>query len=81
MKFLCHRLGCGVFTKPETFPNVKDGASRSLFIPDEVIYPGHPRFKTLTRNIRMRRGEKVAINVPGKNFKHKITFNKIISNL
>lgn len=58
------RLGCGVFTKPETFTNVKDGASRSLFIPDEVIFPGHPRFKTLTRNIRMRRGEKVAINVP-----------------
>ncbi len=25
---------------------------------------GHPRFKTLSRNIRMRRGEKVIINVP-----------------
>jgi len=40
------------------------GASRSLFFPDEAIYPGHPRFKTLTRNIMERRQEKVAINIP-----------------
>ncbi|XP_024085611.1 glutamate--cysteine ligase catalytic subunit [Cimex lectularius] len=58
------RLGCGVFTNPVHMPNPNEGSSRSLFIPDEVIYPGHPRFKTLTRNIRMRRGEKVAINLP-----------------
>jgi len=35
-----------------------------LFYPDEAINNSHPRFKTLTRNIRQRRGEKVAINVP-----------------
>ncbi|KAK9503697.1 hypothetical protein O3M35_010204 [Rhynocoris fuscipes] len=58
------RLGCGVFSTPPTYPTPTDGASRSLFIPDEIIYGGHPRFKTLTRNIRMRRGEKVAINLP-----------------
>ena len=28
------------------------------------ISQGHPRFRTLTRNIRKRRGKKVAINIP-----------------
>ena len=37
---------------------------RSLFFPDEAINGSHPRFKTLTRNIRERRGEKIMINVP-----------------
>ena len=32
-------------------------------VPDEVISP-IPRFATLTRNIRTRRGEKVRIRVP-----------------
>ncbi|KAI9218943.1 glutamate-cysteine ligase-domain-containing protein [Blastocladiella britannica] len=38
-------------------------SSKSLFIPDDAINP-HPRFRTLTANIRERRGEKVAINLP-----------------
>lgn len=38
-------------------------ASRSLFIPDDVISK-HIRFPTLTRNIRQRRGKKVDIRVP-----------------
>ncbi|GAB6024290.1 hypothetical protein CHUAL_008982 [Chamberlinius hualienensis] len=58
------RLGCGIFTDPPTKPTPTEGASHSLFFPDEAIYPGHPRFRTLTRNIRERRGEKVAINIP-----------------
>lgn len=37
---------------------------RSLFFPDEAINNSHPRFATVTRNIRERRGEKVVINVP-----------------
>lgn len=49
-------------------PAPSSSASKSLFFPDEAIYPGHPRFKTLTRNIRLRRGEKVAINIPSKYF-------------
>ncbi|XP_040839498.1 glutamate--cysteine ligase catalytic subunit isoform X5 [Ochotona curzoniae] len=58
------RLGCPGFTLPEYKPNpVEGGASKSLFFPDEAINK-HPRFSTLTRNIRHRRGEKVAINVP-----------------
>ncbi|XP_054425466.1 glutamate--cysteine ligase catalytic subunit isoform X2 [Pteronotus mesoamericanus] len=58
------RLGCPGFTLPEFKPNpVKGGASKSLFFPDEAINK-HPRFSTLTRNIRHRRGEKVVINVP-----------------
>ncbi|KAF6203999.1 hypothetical protein GE061_002338 [Apolygus lucorum] len=58
------RLGIGIFTDPPTVPDPLGSASKSLFIPDDVIFSGHPRFKTLTRNIRMRRGEKVAINIP-----------------
>ncbi|KAL1140373.1 hypothetical protein AAG570_000305 [Ranatra chinensis] len=58
------RLGCPNFTNPPSTPTPSGGASNSLFIPDEVIYPGHPRFKTLTRNIRLRSGDKVAINMP-----------------
>ncbi|XP_046478901.1 glutamate--cysteine ligase isoform X1 [Neodiprion pinetum] len=58
------RLGAADFTDPPTKPTPTSGASRSLFFPDEAIFPGHPRFKTLTRNIRLRRGEKVAINLP-----------------
>lgn len=67
------RLGCREFTHPVYNPNPQDPASsaKSLYFPDEAIFPGHPRFKTLTRNIRMRRGEKVAIKL--KVFKDKNT--------
>ncbi|XP_037081678.1 glutamate--cysteine ligase catalytic subunit-like [Pollicipes pollicipes] len=58
------RLGCGTFTEPPCRPTPGSGSSRSLFIPEEVIFPAHPRFATLTRNIRERRGKKVAINMP-----------------
>ncbi|CAK8697356.1 glutamate--cysteine ligase catalytic subunit-like [Clavelina lepadiformis] len=59
------RLGCFDFTNPtyriegpETNP-----VSRSLFFPDQAI-SSHPRFPFLTQNIRERRGEKIAINIP-----------------
>lgn len=58
------RLGCQEFTWPVDQPTPKAGYSRSLFVPDSVIYKGHPRFATLTRNIRERRCERVAINIP-----------------
>ncbi|KAK3929047.1 Glutamate--cysteine ligase catalytic subunit [Frankliniella fusca] len=58
------RLGCTNFTDPPSTVTPAEGTTRSLFFPDDCIYPGHPRFKTLTRNIRLRRGEKVAINLP-----------------
>ncbi|RUS73617.1 hypothetical protein EGW08_018623 [Elysia chlorotica] len=57
-------MGVGEFTMPPAKPRPEDGVSRSLFFPDEAITQSHPRFKTLTRNIRHRRKEKVAINVP-----------------
>lgn len=72
------RLGAKDFTVPPTKPTT-EGASQSLFIPDEVIFPGHPRFKNLTRNIRLRRGEKVAINVPV--FKDKNTPSPYVEDL
>lgn len=58
------RNGCPDFTWPSFKPNPSTSASASLFFPDEVIFPDHPRFKTLTRNIRMRRREKVAHYIP-----------------
>ncbi|CAF1137038.1 unnamed protein product [Adineta steineri] len=58
------RNGCIDFTYPTHKTTPSTSASASLFFPDEVIYPEHPRFKTLTRNIRMRRQSKVAIHVP-----------------
>uniref|UniRef100_T1IQF3 Innexin n=1 Tax=Strigamia maritima TaxID=126957 RepID=T1IQF3_STRMM len=57
-------LGAGNFTFPSAKTTPQNGASCSLFFPDDAIYLGHPRFKTLTRNICNRRGEKVAINIP-----------------
>ena len=58
------RMGCENFTEPEVLPDPEGSVTKSLFWPDPAIFCGHPRFKTLTRNIRCRRGEKVAINLP-----------------
>ncbi|KAK9879781.1 hypothetical protein WA026_006844 [Henosepilachna vigintioctopunctata] len=66
------RLGCENFTDPPTHPNPKEGYTQSFFFPDDAIFPGHPRFKTLSRNIRERRGEKVAINIPVFRDKHTV---------
>ncbi|KAI8868465.1 GCS-domain-containing protein, partial [Ramicandelaber brevisporus] len=61
------RLGCGAdsFYAPNGGGSVQPGgpAARSLFFPDDAIYV-HPRFPTLSANIRTRRQSKVAINVP-----------------
>ena len=53
------RLGVNPFTEPETCPNSETSFSRSDYWPNPATYLGHPRFKTLTRNITMRRKEKV----------------------
>ncbi|ESP03368.1 hypothetical protein LOTGIDRAFT_224402 [Lottia gigantea] len=58
------RIGCENFTSPALKPTPEKGYSHSLFFPDGAINQGHPRFHTLTRNIRERRGKKVAINIP-----------------
>ncbi|GMI08521.1 hypothetical protein TrLO_g15971 [Triparma laevis f. longispina] len=49
----------------QTVPPSKRGGefSESSYVSDSIINP-HPRFGTLTRNIRERRGEKVNIRVP-----------------
>lgn len=59
------RLGAPKCTYPiyETKPDDENSSARSNYFPDEAIYPGHPRFKTLTRNIRLRRGGNVDINL------------------
>ncbi|XP_050309513.1 glutamate--cysteine ligase catalytic subunit [Anthonomus grandis grandis] len=58
------RLGCPNFTDPPTKPSPEGDGSKSLFFPDEAVFSGHPRFMNLVRNIRKRRGEQVAINLP-----------------
>lgn len=54
-------MGCGDFCFPSA--RAAGNASKSLFLPDEIINK-HVRFPTLTANIRRRRGSKVAINIP-----------------
>jgi glutamate--cysteine ligase catalytic subunit len=57
------RLGAPGFTADGLVPTPEGPVSQSLYIPDESIQQ-HPRFPTLTANIRKRRGEKVMIAVP-----------------
>lgn len=54
-------MGVGDFVSPSAPPGGE--ASESDFVPDTCINP-HPRFATLTGNIRRRRGGKVDIRVP-----------------
>jgi glutamate--cysteine ligase catalytic subunit len=54
-------MGVGSFTEPALPPGGPIANSR--FLPDGLINP-HPRFGTLTRNIRLRRGQNVNIHVP-----------------
>lgn len=59
------RNGCPRFTSPE-HPIKRGGQEDNLsdYFPVEAITQGHPRFKTLARNIKARRGDKVCLNVP-----------------
>ncbi|XP_071492042.1 glutamate--cysteine ligase catalytic subunit-like [Diadema antillarum] len=57
------RLGCLDSTFPPCQMTEKS-ITKSIFVPDQTIHSSHPRFRTLTENIRKRRGEKVCINVP-----------------
>lgn len=71
------RLGVGEYTYPSTLPY--GPVARSVFTSDEVINP-HPRFATLSRNIRVRRGEKVDISLPVFVDKHTDTNQSLIPN-
>jgi len=60
------RLGCPRFTVPEFViadPEKDNPLTLSEYFPEGAINR-HPRFSTLARNIRERRGKKVSINVP-----------------
>eukprot|EP00800_Vazella_pourtalesii_P017771 TRINITY_DN5543_c1_g1_i2.p1 TRINITY_DN5543_c1_g1~~TRINITY_DN5543_c1_g1_i2.p1 ORF type:complete len:202 (+),score=49.18 TRINITY_DN5543_c1_g1_i2:109-714(+) len=55
------RLGCDRFTEP---PAATSGEiNKSVFIPDDMINT-HTRYRCIELNIRERRGERIAINVP-----------------
>ena len=43
------RLGCPSFTFPEYRPDPHTSVTGSLFFPDEAIFNGHPRFRTLAK--------------------------------
>ncbi|XP_032514571.1 glutamate--cysteine ligase catalytic subunit [Danaus plexippus] len=58
------RLGSPNFTSPPYKPTPDRGVSLSYFFPDQATFPGHPRYKTLAENIRKRRGNRMAINIP-----------------
>ncbi|EYC05040.1 hypothetical protein Y032_0084g1747 [Ancylostoma ceylanicum] len=73
-------LGSRDFTVPPMKPTPRqEGPGRSIFWPEDAVFCGHPRFKNLVKNIRGRRGEKVAINVPI--FRDKNTPNPYIEDL
>jgi len=56
------RMGQGAFTnRPDS---TESPHSQSLFVPDICINQTHPRFSTLTANIRLRRTRKVCIQIP-----------------
>ena len=57
------RLGAGEHTEPPSAARRGGPVARSRFVADDVITP-HPRFASLTRNIRERRGERVEVLVP-----------------
>lgn len=81
-------MGVGKFHMPFTdykdnTPNFTNKVTESLFIDDRLINQ-HPRFPTLTENIRTRRGEKVNIQVPlfiDKNTKSEITKEEPYKNM
>lgn len=54
-------MGVGAFTEP-ALP-AGGPVARSLYFPDAAICP-HPRFSTLTQNIRTRRGRRVLNQLP-----------------
>lgn len=57
-------MGVGDFVDAPTQPPTRGEFADSIFVPDAVINQTHPRFGNLTRNIRLRRGRKVCIQVP-----------------
>eukprot|EP00924_Labyrinthula_sp_SR-Ha-C_P010590 snap_masked-scaffold_61-processed-gene-0.52-mRNA-1 protein AED:0.02 eAED:0.03 QI:0/0/0/1/1/1/2/0/669 len=61
------RMGCPEFVP--NWNNLEGKIANSKYLPDEIINP-HPRFATLVRNIRKRRGRNVDIKVPLSNEKN-----------
>lgn len=59
------RLGAPDFTWPiyKPQPDNEDSVNRSLYFPDEAIFPHRASYNAMTKNIRLRRGDKVNINL------------------
>lgn len=57
------RYGCPKSIDPD-YPIRADSVTKSIFMPDEVVFAGHPRFLSVARNVKARRQAKVAINLP-----------------
>lgn len=70
------RQGCGEYTVPKTLPYGR--IARSFHTSDGIINP-HPRFGTLSRNVRQRRGSQVEIEMPVYMDKHTTKNQPLIS--
>ncbi|XP_040066915.1 glutamate--cysteine ligase catalytic subunit-like [Ixodes scapularis] len=57
-------MGCRDFTYPSYKPSRSPNGMQSLFLPDEMVYPNHPRFMTNAKHVKQRRGKRVVINIP-----------------
>lgn len=59
------RFGCKNFTYPayETRPDDPNCYAQSLYLPDEAVFDGHPRYHMLTRHVRLRRGERMQVKM------------------
>ena len=58
--------GCEKFTWPpyKPTPGAAAGYTGSIYIPDECVYNGHPRYPTVSHQLRQRKGSKFKIHVP-----------------
>lgn len=59
------RFGCKNFTYPamQPQPDNPNSYAKSLYIPDDAIFGGHPRYHVLSRNMAARRGERQQVKI------------------
>lgn len=58
------RYGCPDSIEPSYPIRPETSQTKSIFMPDEIVFAGHPRFLLVAKNVRSRRQAKVAINLP-----------------
>ncbi|CAF3591764.1 unnamed protein product [Rotaria sp. Silwood1] len=61
------RFGQGQYTYPSIEYGLSYSMEKSLYYPDSLISPHHPRVKSLLTNMSERRQSKVSVNIPKDN--------------